>query len=170
MNLSAGDNQTQPTGTVLAANLVVVLRDNFNNPVAGRTVTFRLVGTPDRALGVAFRNPDLPKALPGDDIQQAGLEIQVVSDATGTADIQMTLGDIPGVYRVEASVAGLPPVYFNETAIPGDYDLLQNFPNPQNRCPRPWTVPERVHRRRTDRTNLDDVPAHRAQLPRQLLG
>jgi hypothetical protein len=31
---------------------------------------------------------------------------------------------------VEASVAGLPPVNFNETALPGDYDLFQNFPNP----------------------------------------
>jgi hypothetical protein len=130
MNLSAGDNQTQPVGTLLAANLVVVLRDNFNNPVAGQTVTFRLVSTPDRAIGVSFTNPDLPKALPGDEIQQAGMQIQVVSDATGTADIRMVLGDIPGVYRVEATVAGLPPVYFNETAIPGDYDLFQNFPNP----------------------------------------
>jgi hypothetical protein len=130
MNLSSGDNQTQPVATLLAANLVVVLRDNFNNPVAGQTVTFRLVSTPDRATGVVFTNPDAPKALPSDEELQAGLEIRVVSDATGTADIRMVLGDIPGVYRVEASVAGLPPVNFNETALPGDYDLFQNFPNP----------------------------------------
>ncbi len=98
--LNAGNNQTAPAGTQVATPPSVLVRDQFNNPVAGVAVTFA------PASGSGTVNPTTP----------------VTSDASGVAAVSSwTLGTAPGTNTLTATASGLSgsPVTFTATGTTG---------------------------------------------------
>jgi adhesin/invasin len=101
--MSSGDNQTAPAGTTLPAPLVVMVTDQFGNPVPGIDVTW--------------------------DPQMSG-SVDPTTSTTGTdglASTQRTLGSGAGTQIVTASAAGLngSPVTFTQTSTSGPASSLQ---------------------------------------------
>lgn len=99
----AGMNQSAPVGTTLSQAFVVRILNAAGNPVSGKTVTFAVDSVPAAATG------------------QAVSVSTAVADADGFASTVLTLGDKPGVYRVNASSDGLAgsPIFFRATATSG---------------------------------------------------
>jgi len=98
--LNAGNNQTAPAGTQVATPPSVLVRDQFNNPVAGVAVTFA------PASGSGTVNPTTP----------------VTTDASGVAAVSSwTLGTAPGTNTLTATASGLSgsPVTFTATGTTG---------------------------------------------------
>ena len=94
---SAGSNQRAQVGKAVAIAPTIIVRDIFNNPVAGVVVNFT-VGT-------------------GGGTVVSGRQ---VSDATGTATVgAWFLGDLPGANSLVASAAGLTSITFTATGDPG---------------------------------------------------
>ena len=87
----AGDNQTGPGGDDLPDPLRVVVTGSDNRPMAGVTVTW--------AGGGATVSP-----------------LTSATDANGETAAQLSLGSV-GAVIVTATVAGLAPATFNETAV-----------------------------------------------------
>jgi len=90
----SGDNQTGQVGWTLPNPLQVVVNGSAGAPVPGVAVNFAV------ASGAATLSA-----------------ASVVSDSTGTASVQLTLGANPGAVTVTATVAGFSPVQFNASAI-----------------------------------------------------
>ncbi|PYO69270.1 MAG: hypothetical protein DMD69_03370, partial [Gemmatimonadetes bacterium] len=98
--LNAGNSQTAPAGTAVATPPSVLVRDQFNNPVAGVAVTFA------PASGSGTVNPTTP----------------VTTDASGVAAVSSwTLGTTPGTNTLTATASGLSgsPVTFTATGTTG---------------------------------------------------
>src|SRR5207248_1409270 len=95
MTPAGGDGQTGTVGTTLPTQLSVRVADQFNNPVAGVTVTW----TP--ATGSGSVNPTTS-----------------TSDGSGIAATTWTLGTTAGTQTVQATGAGS-PVPFGATATAG---------------------------------------------------
>src|SRR5881396_1300308 len=98
--LNAGNSQTAPAGTAVATPPSVLVRDQFNNPVAGVAVTFA------PASGSGTVNPTTP----------------VTTDASGVAAVSAwTLGSAPGTNTLTATASGLSgsPVTFTATGTAG---------------------------------------------------
>ncbi len=96
----AGPRLQGPTGAPLPVPLVVEVRDQNGNPLAGVQVTFAVTAG-DGALS----------------------DTTATTDADGRAATTLTLGSQPGTNTVEATVAGLEPVTFTATArIREDFD------------------------------------------------
>ena len=94
LSIVSGDNQNGLTGEALANPFVVEVRDQYDDPVAGVTVTFAVSGG-------------------GGSLS----DISVDTDANGLAQSTLTLGSAPGTNTVEASVEGLSQmVVFNAEA------------------------------------------------------
>ena len=93
LGIFSGDEQEGRPGTALAQPLVVEVRDQSNNPLAGVQVGF-LVTSGEGTLSVAIDT----------------------TDANGRAATLLTLGNEPGIATVTASAAGLAPVTFTATA------------------------------------------------------
>jgi Bacterial Ig-like domain (group 1)/Regulator of chromosome condensation (RCC1) repeat len=99
---TGGDGQAGAAGQPLAAPLAVRVRDAFGNPVAGATVQWQ------------------PAAGSGSVAPASS-----VSDATGTAQTQWTLGAAGGVGTVSATMAGAVPVTFTATGTVAPAGALQ---------------------------------------------
>src|SRR5205807_574794 len=95
MTRAGGDGQTGTVGTALPTQLSVRVTDQFNNPVAGVTVTW----TP--ATGSGSVNPTTS-----------------TSNGSGIAATTWTLGTAAGTQTVQATGAGS-PVSFSRTATSG---------------------------------------------------
>src|SRR5205807_994911 len=95
MTPAGGDQQTGTVGTTLPTQLSVRVTDQFNNPVAGVTVTW----TP--ATGSGSVNPTTS-----------------TSNTSGIAATTWTLGTAAGTQTVQATGAGS-PVSFSASATPG---------------------------------------------------
>lgn len=92
----SGNNQSAVVLATLAQDLVVRVTDAFGNTVAGANVIFAAtIG------GGSVSTPNVP------------------SDATGTARVRWTLGTVAGTQQVTAIIAGVTPVNFTATALPG---------------------------------------------------
>jgi protocatechuate 3,4-dioxygenase beta subunit len=92
--ISNGNNQTGTAGTQLLQALTVQVTDQYNNPVAGVSVTFD-----DGGAGGVFSNPN-----------------PVVTDNTGSSSQMYTLPPTPGTVTITATVAGIAnPAVFTET-------------------------------------------------------
>ncbi|MGA2354109.1 MAG: Ig-like domain-containing protein [Terriglobales bacterium] len=92
--ITRGNNQFAPAGTQLPQNLVVLVTDQYGNPVAGVSVAFS-----DNGAGGTFANPN-----PG------------VTDNTGSATQMYTLPPTPGTVYISSSAAGVAnPAIFTET-------------------------------------------------------
>jgi hypothetical protein len=87
----AGDNQTGPGGDDLPDSLRVVVTGSDKRPMGGVTVTW--------AAGGADVSP-----------------LTSTTDANGATAVQLSLGPV-GAVIVTATVAGLAPATFNETAV-----------------------------------------------------
>ena len=93
---SAGNNQTGPAGSVLPVPLTAKVQDAYANGVPGITVTF-------------------------DDGGKGGVltPTSAVTDATGKATTNYKLPNLPGTYKVNASVPSLKTMKFTETGVVG---------------------------------------------------
>jgi hypothetical protein len=104
----SGDNQTGTVNAPLDEPFVILLRDEFDNPVAGEIVTFSLITQPIQAE-VSIDTPN------------------VATDEEGLASIHLTLGNIPGLYSVNATYQELSPVTF--TAVLPSYLISGTIEN-----------------------------------------
>ena len=99
--VATGDDQTGPVGSRLPDPLVVLVTDQFGNPVAGVPVDW------DASAG---------------SVEPAS----TTTDDEGHAETRWTLGSSTGTQSVTAASAGLDgsPVTFTGHAAPGDADRL----------------------------------------------
>ena len=88
----SGDKQEGPAGAALSEPLVVVVRDQINNPFEGAQVTFAVTA----GGGTLSATTD-------------------TTDANGRAASTLTLGSLPGANTVSVRVAKLKPVAFIAT-------------------------------------------------------
>jgi outer membrane protein assembly factor BamB len=94
IGITAGNNQSASAGTQLPQALVVVVTDQYGNPVSGNSVTFS-----DGGAGGTFSNPN-----------------PVVTGTNGTATQNYTLPATPGTVTIDATAAGVSsPAVFTET-------------------------------------------------------
>ena len=101
LTIVSGDNQTGLTGAVLANSFVVEVRDQYDDPMAGVTVTF----------GVSEGGGSLSAAT-------------ATTDANGWAESTLTLGSGTGTNTVEVSVEGITEAaIFNAVAELLQFDL-----------------------------------------------
>jgi len=111
MALSGGNSQVGPVSTALPTPHAVIVRDAYNNPKPGASVSW-VVG-----LGGGSTNP-------------AGA---ATTNAGGIASVTRTLGAVAGVHTDTASVTGLTgsPVAFTDTAgAVASVSVSNNFFNP----------------------------------------
>ena len=87
-----GNNQSGNTNTTLPKKLMVLISDQFNNPVSGVTVNFN-----DGGAGGAFSNPN------------------PVTGGNGQVSVSYTTGATTGTVTISASTSTLGPVHFTET-------------------------------------------------------
>ncbi len=87
-----GNNQSGNPNATLGKKLVVSLADQFNNPIAGATVTFT-----DNGAGGTFST-----SAP-------------VTTSLGQATVSYTLGSKAGMVTISATTATLGPLNFTET-------------------------------------------------------
>ena len=101
LSIVSGDNQEGVTGEVLANPFVVEVRDQYDDPMAGVTVTF----------AVSESGGSLSTAT-------------ATTDANGRAESTLTLGSDPGTNSVEVSVEGITEAtIFNAVAELLEFDL-----------------------------------------------
>ncbi|PKD43291.1 invasin domain 3-containing protein [Rhodohalobacter barkolensis] len=98
----SGNNQTGTVSEALADPFVVVITDQFGNPVEGETVDFVIDQTPSGASGQSLSTTS------------------ATTDASGEASSTLTLGDTPGTYTTNVSSGSLTPVSFTAEAQIGD--------------------------------------------------
>jgi hypothetical protein len=123
MRLWSGNNQSAPAGTILSQPLTVELLDRFGNPPKPTSVTFTVLTGGGTIIG--YRN--------------------VSTDSKGLARAVWQLGPLVDIQKLEARVDGLQgsPVEFlasaepnavaeRNEAVPKEFALLQNSPNPFN--------------------------------------
>ena len=93
----SGDNQSGLTGETLATPFVVEVRDQYDDPMAGVTVTFALLAGGGSLSATS-----------------------ATTDANGQAASTLTLGSDPGTNTVEASVEGISrtEVFSAEASLP----------------------------------------------------
>jgi len=92
-----GDGQTAVAGAPVAVRPAVTVLDSQSTPLAGVTVTFRVVGGAGSVTGGS-----------------------AITDGSGAAEVGgWTLGSVTGANRLEAAVDGLPAISFEATAVAG---------------------------------------------------
>jgi len=101
----SGDDQTQPTRSVLEDSLVLQVLDEFDNPVPNSNVYFAFSQTPDNAL------------------DQSATPDTVSTDSEGFAKSEVRLGSEDGDYRVEVSTD-------NEDVDSAFFDMSATFTAP----------------------------------------
>jgi len=105
VTLVSGNNQSAQVGTQLQNPFVVRTVDAGMNPVANMPVTFS-ISAPANAVGETLST------------------YNAVTSSLGVAQTVLTLGTKSGVYKVIASVNGLPAVEFSAMARPGNPSAL----------------------------------------------
>jgi hypothetical protein len=94
VSVAAGNNQSAQPNTLLAKSLIVGVKDQYGNPVAGVTVTFS-----DNGANGTFSNPT------------------AISNASGQAAVQYTTPGQAGKVTIDGSVTGLNPAVFTVTVL-----------------------------------------------------
>jgi len=87
-----GNNQSGNTNTTLPKKLMVLISDQYSNPVSGVTVNFT-----DGGAGGSFSNPN------------------PVTGTNGQVSVSYTTGPTTGTVTISASTSTLGPVHFTET-------------------------------------------------------
>ncbi len=117
ITLFSGDNQSGVINTTLALPLVVIVTDEYNNPISNVNVEFKIKATPVNANG------------------QTLSVTSSITDTQGNALTYLTLGDIPGTYRVTAvneTLSGSPIEFTavaNQTNLMIDPEITQEIKN-----------------------------------------
>jgi Putative Ig domain/Bacterial Ig-like domain (group 1) len=93
-SIVTGNNQSANPNTLLPLQLVVLVTDQFNNPVSGFTVTFS-----DNSAGGTFSTKT------------------PVTDSLGHATVSYTTGSKAGTVTISAGATGINSVNFTETVI-----------------------------------------------------
>jgi Putative Ig domain/Bacterial Ig-like domain (group 1) len=93
-SIVSGNNQSANPNTLLPNQLVVLVTDQFNNPVSGFTVTFS-----DNSAGGTFSTKT------------------PVTDSLGHATVSYTTGSKAGTVTISAGATGINSVNFTETVI-----------------------------------------------------
>jgi hypothetical protein len=109
IRIVSGNGQTGPAGQRLAADLVVLVLDERDNPIAGATVAWQVQSG---GGGV-----DPPTSA---------------TDAAGHATARWTLGSAPGANTLQASVSGAGTVTFQATGAAGSPSALALTTQPSN--------------------------------------
>jgi hypothetical protein len=101
--LTSGNNQAGGVGSTLPGSFVVTVRDAGGNPVPGFAVTFAIATAPGQTTGHSLSVTN------------------AVTNASGQASSELTLGTGAGVYVVTATAAALTgsPASFTATATAG---------------------------------------------------
>ncbi|MCA1800162.1 MAG: hypothetical protein LC650_02565, partial [Actinobacteria bacterium] len=102
IELASGNNQTGSVTEQLGDSLAVRVIDQFDNPVAGETISFEITSAPDDATGQI---------------------LSLTTSDTGTEGIsatELTLGNRTGPYEVTATLAGVGTVPFSASAVAGE--------------------------------------------------
>ncbi|MCA1800516.1 MAG: hypothetical protein LC650_04410, partial [Actinobacteria bacterium] len=102
IELASGNNQTGSVTEQLGDSLVVRVIDQFENTVAGETISFDITSTPDDATGqtLSFTAVD--------------------TDTDGLSATDLTLGNRTGTYEVTATLTGIGTVLFSGSAVAGE--------------------------------------------------
>jgi hypothetical protein len=103
----SGDNQTGTVGSTLSESIVVRVEDEFGNPIGGYTVDFDIEQVPSGATGQS--------------LSQQSAE----TDETGTASTELTLGNRPGTYTVNANAGAAGTVVISASASAGPADSFE---------------------------------------------
>jgi len=114
----SGDGQTGVLGQQLLQSFVVRVLDANGEPVPGVPVHWAIVGAPAGATSQALSWADGSTGATGQMLSW----IDGSTDANGNATNWLTLGDLPGVYKVEVSVdsaLGSPLTFTAEAATGG---------------------------------------------------
>jgi hypothetical protein len=109
IRIVSGNGQSGPAGQRLGSDLVVVVLDERDNPIAGATVAWQVRsggGSVDPATST--------------------------TDASGRASARWTLGTAPGNNTLEASVSGAGSVTFQATGAAGNPSALALATQPSN--------------------------------------
>ena len=130
IELHGGNNQEGLIGTEVEKDLEVKIFDQYNNPVTKMPVRFDITEVPIQSKGYELFESALPAKSTSKSMNYLAETISTETDSGGIARAKFRFGDIPGIYVVEATVANLGTLVFNLTAIPENYDLEQNYPNP----------------------------------------
>ena len=101
ITIVSGDNQNTKVTNTFAAPLVVLVKDNTNNPVPNATVTFSL-------------------PLSGASGSFGGINTAVTNGAGIATSAVLTAGTVAGTYNITANLNGLTPASFTLTNKPGD--------------------------------------------------
>jgi hypothetical protein len=101
--LTSGNNQSGTINTTLPIPFVVTVTDSEGNPVPAVGVRFAIVSAPNGATGASLSATN------------------AVTDASGRAATNLTLGNKVGIYAVNATSTGVngSPVTFNAIALHG---------------------------------------------------
>src|SRR6056297_3089000 len=102
VTILSGNNQTGTVAEQLTSDFVVEATDVFNNPVSSVQVDFAIDQIPAGTTGESLTN------------------MQILTGSLGRAATRLTLGDIPGTYTVDATVAGAGTVTFSAQAEIGE--------------------------------------------------
>ena len=94
IEISSGNNQSAAAGSALAADLVVLVKDQSGNPINGETVTFMA------ASKAGTLSADAGGGV-GNSVQTA------TTNASGLARVEMLAGSPAGTYTVTALINGL---------------------------------------------------------------
>ncbi|MCA1800548.1 MAG: hypothetical protein LC650_04575, partial [Actinobacteria bacterium] len=102
IELASGNNQTGSVTEQLGDSLAVRVTDQFENPVAGETISFDITAIPDGATGqsLSFTASD------------TGIE--------GLSATDLTLGNRTGTYEVTATLTGIGTALFSASAVAGE--------------------------------------------------
>jgi hypothetical protein len=107
LTIVSGNNQTGTVGQELADPLLVRVQDAFGNPVSGHSVEFEIDQVPGNASGQSLSDES------------------TVTDASGEVSTQLTLGNRPGNYTVNASAGAAGVVVLTATASAGPADSFE---------------------------------------------
>jgi hypothetical protein len=111
----SGNNQSGTVTEQLTDLFVIRVEDAFGNPVSGHDIEFAIDDTPGGSTG------------------QTLSVTNTTTDATGEASTQLTLGNRPGTYTVNAGAGAAGLVVFTATAEPGAADsfVFNTIASPQ---------------------------------------
>ncbi len=103
ISILSGDNQSSNIGTNLPDSLAVKVTDRYGNGISGIAVQWSITETPYGAVGQILSTQT------------------VVSDSEGKAETMLTMGNMNGNYKIQASSTSLPysAITFNTFANSG---------------------------------------------------
>jgi hypothetical protein len=125
LTLISGSDQKDFVNVSLPLSLVTQILNQFGDPVADTELTYTVVSVPEGTQSISLVDPT-------DQRVSAGLNasLSVRTDAEGRGFVNMILPDRPGRVVIEASSPGLNTVEFVLFAIPDQFEVEQNYPNP----------------------------------------